>query len=42
MSGTYKATGINLKAMPIGENDRLVTILTREHGSIKAIFPGAR
>jgi DNA repair protein RecO (recombination protein O) len=42
MSGTYKATGINLKAMPIGENDRLVTIFTREHGLIKAIAPGAR
>jgi DNA repair protein RecO (recombination protein O) len=42
MSGTYKATGINLKAIPIGENDRLVTILTREHGLIKAIVPGAR
>jgi DNA repair protein RecO (recombination protein O) len=42
MSGTYKATGINLKAVPIGENDRLVTILTREHGLLKAIAPGAR
>jgi DNA repair protein RecO (recombination protein O) len=42
MSGTYKATGINLKAIPIGENDRLMTILTREHGLIKAIVPGAR
>jgi DNA repair protein RecO (recombination protein O) len=42
MSGTYKATGINLKAMPIGENDRLVTILTREHGLVRAIVPGAR
>ncbi len=42
MSGTYKATGINLKAIPIGENDRLVTILTPEHGLIKAIVPGAR
>jgi DNA repair protein RecO (recombination protein O) len=42
MSGTYKATGINLKAIPIGENDRLVTILTPEHGLVKAIFPGAR
>jgi DNA repair protein RecO (recombination protein O) len=42
MSGTYKATGINLKAIPIGENDRLVTILTREHGLIRAIVPGAR
>jgi DNA repair protein RecO (recombination protein O) len=42
MSGTYKATGINLKAIPMGESDRLVTILTREHGLIKAIAPGAR
>jgi DNA repair protein RecO (recombination protein O) len=42
MSGTYKATGINLKAIPIGESDRLVTILTREHGLIRAIVPGAR
>jgi DNA repair protein RecO (recombination protein O) len=42
MSGTYKATGINLKGIPIGEDDRLLTILTREHGLIKAIFPGAR
>jgi DNA repair protein RecO (recombination protein O) len=42
MSGTYKATGINLKAIPIGENDRLITMLTREHGLIKAIAPGAR
>lgn len=42
MSGTYKATGINLKAIPIGENDRLLTILTRERGLIKAIVPGAR
>ena len=42
MSGTYKATGINLKAIPIGENDRLVTILTSEHGLIRAIVPGAR
>jgi DNA repair protein RecO (recombination protein O) len=42
MSGTYKATGINLKAIPIGENDRMLTILTREHGLIRAIVPGAR
>lgn len=42
MSGTYKATGINLKAIPIGENDRLLTILTREYGLIRAIVPGAR
>ncbi|MEO0457517.1 MAG: DNA repair protein RecO [Cyanobacteria bacterium P01_A01_bin.114] len=39
---TYKATGINLKAMPMGEADRLVTVLTKELGLIRAIAPGAR
>lgn len=42
MSGTYKATGINLKTMPLGEADRLVTILTKEYGLIRAVAPGAR
>ncbi|SKB14781.1 DNA repair protein RecO [Planktothrix sp. PCC 11201] len=42
MSKTYSATGINLKAQPFGESDRLLTILTREFGLIKAIAPGAR
>ncbi|NER36490.1 MAG: DNA repair protein RecO [Oscillatoria sp. SIO1A7] len=42
MSRTYKATGINLKNMPLGESDRLVTILTREEGLIRATAPGAR
>jgi len=38
----YRATGINLKGMPLGENDRLLTILTKEHGLIKAVAAGAR
>ncbi|MBW4650849.1 MAG: DNA repair protein RecO [Kastovskya adunca ATA6-11-RM4] len=42
MSRTYKATGINLKSMPLGEADRLVTILTRECGLIRVVAPGAR
>ena len=42
MSRTYKVTGINLKAAPMGETDRLMTILTREHGLLRAIAPGAR
>ncbi|MEA5462832.1 DNA repair protein RecO [Leptothoe sp. PORK10 BA2] len=42
MSRTYKATGINLKASPMGENDRLITILTKEYGLLRAIAPGAR
>lgn len=42
MSRTYKAVGINLKSMPLGESDRLLTILTREYGLIRVVAPGAR
>jgi DNA repair protein RecO (recombination protein O) len=42
MGQTYKATGINLKSMPLGEADKILTILTREHGLIRAVAPGAR
>lgn len=42
MSRTYKATGINLKGMPLGETDRLLTLLTPEHGIVRAVAPGAR
>lgn len=42
MSRTYKATGINLKSMPLGEADKLVTILTREYGLVRVVAPGAR
>lgn len=42
MSRTYKATGINLKCMPLGEADKLVTILTREFGLIRVVAPKSR
>jgi DNA repair protein RecO (recombination protein O) len=42
MSRTYNVVGINLKAMALGESDRLLTILTREQGLIRAVAPGAR
>lgn len=42
MSRSYKATGINLKSMPFGETDRLLTVLTIEQGLIRVIAPGAR
>jgi DNA repair protein RecO (recombination protein O) len=42
MGGTYKAAGINLKSMPLGESDRLVSILTPEFGLVRAVAPGAR
>lgn len=42
MSRTYKATGINLKSIPLGESDRIVTILTPEYGLVRAVAPGSR
>ncbi len=42
MSQTYQATGINLKGKPMGERDRLLTILTPEYGLIRAVAGGAR
>jgi DNA repair protein RecO (recombination protein O) len=41
-SRTYTVTGINLKAMPMGESDRLLTILTPDSGLIRAVAPGSR
>lgn len=42
MSQTYKARGINLKGIPLGEVDRLLTVLTPEYGLVRAVAPGAR
>lgn len=42
MSRAYQTTGINLKAAPLGECDRLLTILTLEQGLLRAVAPGAR
>lgn len=42
MGQTYRATGINLKAMALGENDRLLTILTKERGLVRVVATGAR
>jgi len=39
---TYQTIGINLKAIPFGEDDRLITILTPEYGLIKVIAPNVR
>ncbi len=39
---TYGTKGINLKGMPMGESDRMVTVLTKEYGLVRAIAPGAR
>ncbi len=42
MERSYKVRGINLKSIPMGESDRLLTILTPELGLIQAIAPGSR
>lgn len=42
MSRTYQATGIILKGIPLGESDRLVTLLSPEYGLLRAAVPGAR
>ncbi|NJR51766.1 MAG: DNA repair protein RecO [Leptolyngbyaceae cyanobacterium CSU_1_3] len=42
MSRTYKATGINLKSMPLGESDRILTVLTREFGLMRMVAIGSR
>lgn len=42
MTRLYKATGINLKAIPLGESDRLLSILTPEYGLIRVVAPGVR
>lgn len=42
MGTQYQVTGLNLKASPLGESDRLMTILSPERGLIRAIAPGVR
>lgn len=42
MNGSYHVRGINLKSQFLGESDKILTVLTRELGLIKAIAPGSR
>ncbi|OKH17993.1 DNA repair protein RecO [[Limnothrix rosea] IAM M-220] len=42
MATPFKVTGIVIKGYPLGESDRLVTILSPELGLLKAVVPGAR
>src|SRR5574341_1723464 len=38
----YKAEGIVLRRVNLGEADRIVTLLTREYGRLSAVAKGAR
>ncbi len=41
-SRTYRSQGIVLKTMPLGEADKIATILTQNFGLIRAVAKGAR
>ena len=42
MSSTQRLKGLSLKVGPLGENDRLLTILSKEKGISRLAIPGAR
>ena len=41
-SGECRLKGLCIKASPLGENDRLITVLTDEQGIVRLAVPGAR
>jgi DNA repair protein RecO (recombination protein O) len=42
MGKTVRLTGINLKVMPLGESDRILTVLSPEAGLLRLSAPSAR
>ena len=42
MNSTQRVKGLSLKVGPLGENDRLLTILSEEQGITRLAIPGAR
>src|SRR3546814_12537959 len=40
--GLYRAEGIVLRTHKLGESDRIVSVLTREHGKVRAVTKGVR
>ena len=42
MSEQTKVTGIILSVYPVGENDRRLTILTKERGKLQVFARGSR
>ena len=39
---TYRDEGVVLRTHQLGEADRIVTLLTREHGKVRAVARGVR
>lgn len=39
---TYRDSGVVLRTHPLGEADRIITLLTRDHGRIRAVARGVR
>ena len=42
MSGEIRIEGLCIKASPLGESGRLITVLTDDQGIIRLAAPGAR
>lgn len=42
MSSTYRDQAVVLRTQKLGEADRIITLLTREHGCVKAVAKGVR
>ena len=42
MSGDKRLSGLALKVGPLGEHDRLLTLLSDEAGVVRLAVPGAR
>ena len=42
MPGLYKDEAVVLKTIKLGEADRIVTLMTRQHGKVRAVAKGVR
>ena len=42
MSGLYRDQGVVLRTIKLGETDRIVTLMTRGHGKVRAVAKGVR
>ena len=42
MSGLYRDAGVVLRAIKLGEADRIVTVFTQGHGKVRAVAKGVR